>query len=281
MNGVIVINKEKNYTSRDIVNILSKKFNTKKIGHTGTLDPIATGVLVVVIGKYTKLVDILTSSYKEYIATLKLGIKTDTLDITGNILDKKDFNVNKEVINEVLNSFLGESLQEVPIYSAVKINGKKLYEYARENKKVELPKRSININEIELLEYKDDTIKFRCIVSKGTYIRSLINDIGIKLGTYATMCDLQRTKQGDFKIDDSYTLKDIENYNYNILTYKDLFENYELKELNDQEYFKVKNGSYMPINFNNDLVIYTYKNEYIAMYEKHDDIAKIKIMFNN
>ena len=279
MNGILIINKDKDMTSRDVVNIISKKFNTKKVGHSGTLDPIATGVLVIAIGKYTKLIDILTSSYKEYIATLKLGILTDTLDITGNVLDNKDYNVNKELIINTLNSFLGKSIQEVPKYSAIKINGKKLYEYAREGIDIELPKREINIKEIELLDYNEDTIKFRCIVSKGTYIRSLINDIGIKLNTYATMIDLQRTKQGNYSIDDSYTLNDIDNDNYKLLTYKDIFNDYEKYELNDEEYFKVKNGQKMPINFNNEEVVYTYNNEYIALYKKDSNEARIKIMF--
>ena len=131
MNGILLVNKPKDYTSRDIVNKLTKVFNTKKIGHTGTLDPIAEGVLVITIGKCTKLCDILTSTYKEYIATIKLGIKTDTEDITGNILEQKDFNIKEEQIREVLNTFIGKSIQEVPIYSAIKVNGKKLYEYAR------------------------------------------------------------------------------------------------------------------------------------------------------
>ena len=278
MNGVLVINKSKDMTSRDVVNIISKKFNTKKVGHSGTLDPIATGVLVEAIGRCTKLIDILTSSYKEYIATLKLGIQTDTLDITGNIINKKDFDVDKELVINTLNFFLGKSIQEVPKYSAIKINGKKLYEYARNNIEINLPKREIDIKSIELLDYKNDTIKFKCVVSKGTYIRSLINDIGIKLGTYATMVDLCRTKQGNYSIENSYSLEDLNKNKYKLLTYKDIFKNYEKYELNDDEYFKVKNGQKMPINFKNDEVIYIYNNEYIALYKKEGNEAKIKIM---
>ena len=279
MNGILVVNKDKDMTSRDVVNIISKKFNTKKVGHSGTLDPIATGVLVVAIGKYTKLIDILTSSYKEYVATFQLGILTDTLDITGNIIDEKSYGVDKELIESVLNSFLGKSIQEVPKYSAVKINGKKLYEYARKGIDIDLPKREIDIKEIELYSFKGDTITFRCVVSKGTYIRSLINDIGKKLNTYATMTELKRTKQGNFKIEDSYTLKSIEKEQFKLLTYKDIFKSYEKYELNDEEYFKVKNGQKMPINFKNDEIIYTYKDEYIALYVKDNDKARIKIMF--
>ena len=278
MNGVLIVNKDKDMTSRDVVNVICKKFNTKKVGHSGTLDPMATGVLVVAIGKYTKLIDILTSSYKEYVATLQLGLLTDTLDITGKVIDEKNFGVDRELIEDTLNSFLGKSIQEVPKYSAVKINGKKLYEYARENIDIELPKREIEIQEIELYNFRGDTITFRCVVSKGTYIRSLINDIGKKLNTYATMIDLKRTKQGNFKVEDSYTLKSIEKDNYKLLTYKDIFKNFEKYELNDEEYFKVKNGQKMPHNFEGDEVVYIYKDEYIALYEKKGKEAKIKIM---
>ena len=279
MNGLLVVNKSKDMTSRDVVNIISRKFNTKKVGHTGTLDPIASGVLVVAIGKYTKLVDIITSEKKEYIATMKLGVLTDTLDTTGIVLDKKDYNFSKDELLKVLESFKTTYLQEVPKYSAVKINGKKLYEYARNNIDIELPKREVTIYDIELLEYNNDTIKFRCEVSKGTYIRSLIRDIASKLNTYASMSDLIRTKQGIFSINDSYSLDDINNDKYSLLTYKDIFMEYKHIELNDEEYFKVSNGQKMKFNCNDKILILTYKNEYIAMYEKDNELYRIKVMF--
>ena len=189
-NGLLVVNKPKGITSRDVVNKVCRKFNTKSVGHIGTLDPLAEGVLVCLIGKYTKLANILTNHDKEYIASFKLGILTDTLDITGNVLkeDKKDFNKN-EIIN-ALNHFKGTYNQEVPIYSAVKVNGKKLYEYARNNIDVKLPSKIVNIYDIELIDIKDDIITIKCKVSKGTYIRSLIRYIGAFLGTYATMTSL-------------------------------------------------------------------------------------------
>ena len=279
MNGLLVVNKDKDMTSRDVVNIISRKFNTKKVGHTGTLDPLASGVLVVAIGKYTKLVDIITSEKKEYIATMKLGVLTDTLDTTGIVLDKKDYNFSKDELLKVLESFKTTYLQEVPKYSAVKINGKKLYEYARNNIDIELPKREVTIYDIELLEYNNDTIKFRCEVSKGTYIRSLIRDIASKLNTYASMSDLIRTKQGIFSINDSYSLDDINNDKYSLLTYKDIFMEYKHIELNDEEYFKVSNGQKMKFNFNDKLLILTYKNEYISIYEKDNELYRIKVMF--
>ena len=180
MDGVLIVNKEKGVTSRDVVNKICKILNTKKVGHTGTLDPIATGVLVVCVGKATKLVEILTSEDKEYIATVKLGVLTDTLDTDGKVLEEKDVFIKKEDLVRTLNSFVGFYDQEVPIYSAVKINGKKLYEYARSNIKVDLPKRRVEIKKIELLEFNKDHYKFKVLVSKGTYIRSLIKDINDK-----------------------------------------------------------------------------------------------------
>ena len=143
MNGLIVVNKETGKTSRDVVNELNHIFNTKKIGHTGTLDPIASGVLVCVIGKYTKLVNLLTSDAKEYIAEIKLGIKTDTLDITGNVISTNTFNITKSDILKVFDTFPKTYLQTVPLYSSVHVNGKRLYEYARDNTKVTLPKRKV------------------------------------------------------------------------------------------------------------------------------------------
>ena len=255
---IINVCKEKNMTSRDVVNIISKHLHTKKVGHTGTLDPLATGVLLVCTDRDTKLVDILTSKTKEYIATMRLGIQTDTGDITGNIIKKASFRVNKEQIIQTLNSFLGQSTQTVPIYSAVKINGKKLYEYARNGKEVTLPTREITVSNIELIDFHDNLIKFKVTVSKGTYIRSLIEDIGKKLETVATMEDLVRTKQGSYKIEDSYTLDDIKNDNYKPIPLKTVLQDYPSYELNANEYFKVKNGSKMSLNLDDKIVTLLY-----------------------
>ena len=216
MNGIIIVNKPYGYTSRDIVNILCKKFKTKRIGHTGTLDPIATGVLILCIGSATKLVEALTSDDKEYIATVELGTLTDTLDNTGNVIKEEKTNVNVNQIKKALEKMQGVYEQEVPMYSAVKINGKKLYEYAREGINVDLPKRMVNIKSLELInnikyENNKTTFQIRCHVSKGTYIRSLVNDIAHELGTVGTMTSLNRVKQGIFNISDAYTLEDIDN----------------------------------------------------------------------
>ena len=282
MNGILVVNKEPNMTSRDVVNILTKFFNTKKIGHTGTLDPIAEGVLVICLGKYTKLCDLLTSKYKEYIATIKLGIKTDTSDITGTVIEEKDFNITKEQIIEVLNSFKGESLQQVPIYSAVKVRGKKLYEYAREGKEVELPTRNINITNIELISFNNDEIVFKTTVSKGTYIRSLIEDICTKLNTVGTMSKLVRTKQGEFSIEKSYTLEDIKNNNYKLLSLEEVLKDMESIDIDESLLKPVNNGAVINKIFKGDIACLKYDNKIIAIYKTYDkDNKKAKpyIMF--
>ena len=277
MDAILLVNKDKDMTSRDVVNKLIKVFNTKRIGHTGTLDPIATGVLVVCIGKYTKLCDLLTSTYKEYIATIKLGIKTDTSDITGTIVEQKEYKVDKDKINEVLKTFLGKSTQQVPIYSAVKINGKKLYEYAREGIDVELPTREIDIKDIELLDYKDDEMVFKTTVSKGTYIRSLIEDICTKLGTVGTMSSLIRTKQGKFNIEDSYTLEEIEKGNYKVLSLEEVLNDLETIDIDDNLAKLVNNGAIINKTFKSNICLIKHNNEILAIYKTYDkDKGKAK-----
>ena len=275
MNGVIILNKPANITSRDVINQLTKILNTKKIGHTGTLDPIATGVLVICIGKYTKLCEVLTSTYKEYIATIKLGLKTDTLDITGNILNKEEIpNLSEIQIINVLESFLGKSIQTTPIYSAVKINGKKLYEYAREGKEIELPKREIDIQKIELLSYKNNEITFKTTVSKGTYIRALIDDICTKLNIIGTMSSLIRTKQGNFSLENAYTLEEIAKKNYHLLTLEEVLNDYEKINIDDNLFEKVKNGAIITRTFKEEKACLVYKNKIIAIYQVYSKDKK-------
>ena len=277
-NLIIVINKDKNFTSRDVVNKLSKLLGIKKIGHTGTLDPMATGVLVCLTNKYTKLVSLITSLEKEYIAEIKLGIKTDTYDITGNIICTEEVKIfdKKEIIN-VLTSFIGSYEEEVPIYSAVHVNGKRLYEYARNNEDVELPKKIVEIKNIELLEYDNDLIRFKVIVSKGTYIRSLIQDICKSLNTIGTMNSLIRSKQGNFNLEDSYTLEDIENNNYKTMNIEDVLE-LEIVELDNFLYKKVINGNVLNLNYNG-YILFKKNNVDIALYYFDNNIGKLKILF--
>ena len=285
MDGIILVNKPSGYTSRDIVNIASKTLKTKKIGHTGTLDPMAKGVLVLCVGKATKLVKLLTCDNKEYIAGITLGILTDTLDIEGNIIKEENIHFSKEEIINVLDNMKGKYIQEVPIYSAVKVNGKKLYEYARNNEKVELPKREIEIYNIELIDdiiFEKGKIKLniRCKVSKGTYIRALANDIAKKLGTIGIMHSLNRTKEGIFNIEDCNNLKDIENNNYKIYEINEVLNYiYEIK-MNDELYFKIKNGQVIDNIYNKGLIKFTYNNNVIAIYIKDNNNLKPYIMLN-
>lgn len=278
--GIIIINKPKDYTSRDVVNIVSKFFNTKKVGHTGTLDPLATGVLVVCIGKATKLVDYLTSTYKEYIAEFILGIDTDTLDITGNILKEERVSKSKEEIINVLNNMKGEYEQEVPKYSAVKINGKKLYEYAREGIDIELPKRMVDIKSIELLNIEDNKITIKTTVSKGTYIRSLIKDICTNLNTFGTMTNLERTKQGNYSIEDSYKIDELDNAK--IISIEEILKDEFTIEVDDNLYSKIINGAILDNIYQKDLIIFKKDGKILSAYRKYDkDNTKIKpyIMF--
>ena len=275
MDGIIIVDKPKDYTSRDVVNVISKTLHTKKVGHTGTLDPLATGVLVLCVGKATKLVDLITSNDKEYIAEVTLGIETDTLDSEGEVLKKEDVNVTKMDIENTLNSFVGKYMQEVPIYSAVKVNGKKLYEYAREKKEVTLPKREVEIKEIELIDFNINKFTFRVKVSKGTYIRSLIKDIAAKLNTVAIMSNLRRTKQGIFDIKDAYTLEDIENGNYKIISISDSLKDIYTVDMDDILYKKVCNGVRIPNKYNKDKVLFKYNDIPIALYIDDNNTLKM------
>lgn len=274
MNGILVVNKPKGPTSRDIVNIVSKKLNTKKVGHTGTLDPLATGVLVVPVGNALKISELLTSEKKEYIAKVILGYETDMLDITGTETKRNKPNCSKKEIKEVLDNFIGKSKQEVPMYSAVKVDGKKLYEYARNNIKITPPTKEIEVYNIELIDeplYLEDTIEFtiKCLVSKGTYIRSLIRDIGYKLGTYGTMKELKRTMQGTFTIKDSYNIEDIESDNYKLLSIKEALPNIKITKVDDNLLKKIKNGQILESFFKEEISLIVDKNnKEIAIYKK-------------
>jgi len=278
MNGILVVNKEKGYTSRDVVNIVSKILGTKKVGHTGTLDPIAEGVLVLTVGKCTKLCDYLTSNDKEYIAEFVLGYETDTLDNTGEVLKRSEKIVSSEEIIKCINSFVGEYDQVVPKYSAVKINGKKLYEYARNNVSVDLPSRKVLIKDIEVLSV-GESIKIKCSVSKGTYIRSLIRDIGGTLGTYATMTSLVRIKQGIFSIDNSKTLDEMKNGDYNLIKVDELFKEYPKIVLDDENNKKISNGVILDNSYSSDYVLFYYKDKLVSIYKKDGSKIKPFIMF--
>lgn len=208
--GMINVYKEKGFTSHDVVAKLRGICKQKKIGHTGTLDPDAVGVLPLCLGCATRLCDMLTDKDKEYVAVLRLGITTDTQDATGKVLAEKEVSVSEEEVRAVIASFEGEQLQIPPMYSALKVNGKKLYELAREGKEIERKARPIVVHEIEILSENmpEFTIRVKC--SKGTYIRTICHDIGQKLSCGGIMVSLKRTKVGNFGIEDAYTLSQIE-----------------------------------------------------------------------
>lgn len=246
MDGIIVINKPSGYTSHDIVSKIRKKLNIKKVGHTGTLDPLATGVLPILLGGGTKLSQYLINHDKEYIATIKLGVKTDTGDIEGQVIEEKEVpEISVEGLGQVLKSFLGPQKQVPPMYSAIKVNGKKLYEYARQGEKIEIEPRSIEIYSIELLELKQEQIKIKVACSKGTYIRTLCEDIAEKLNTVGTMSALKRTKVGEFDLEKAITVEELENEQIvqnSLITPEKLFINKPEIKLVSEELVKFLNG---------------------------------------
>ena len=208
--GIIVIRKEKGFTSHDVVAKLRGILHMKKIGHTGTLDPDAVGVLPVALGKGTKLVDLITDKEKTYEAVLRLGITTDTQDMSGTVLEEKPVNVTEQQVRETIAGFVGEQLQIPPMYSALKINGKKLYELAREGKTVERKARPVCCYQMEVLDIQLPVVRIRVACSKGTYIRTLCHDIGQKLGCGGCMEQLLRTRVGRFSLEESHTLSEVE-----------------------------------------------------------------------
>ena len=274
MDGIILINKEKGITSRDVVNQICKKLKTNKVGHTGTLDPIACGLMVICVGEGLKLVELLTGHDKEYIAKVKIGIKTDTYDITGKVLEEKEVKLNKDDLIKVLNSFVGEYYQEVPIYSSVKVNGKKLYEYARSGIEVTLPKHLVKIGPIELISFDNDSFSFKVNVSSGTYIRSLINDIGNKLGVPLTMEELLRTKVGEYKLEDA---SDIDNLKVIPITEATNIKKVEIK---DDLIKKISNGVKIDNIYNEKIIMFLYHNTPIAIYKDDNGILKSYRGFN-
>lgn len=210
INGIINVYKEKAFTSHDVVAKLRGILKQKKIGHTGTLDPDATGVLPVCLGNGTKLCDMITDKSKEYQVTFQLGYTTDTQDISGTILSKRAVICDKEQVREAIMSFIGDYNQIPPMYSAIKVNGKRLYELAREGKEIERKARPITINQIEIMEIDLPNIVMKVACSKGTYIRTLCFDIGEQLCCGATMTELTRTRVGEFLLEDAITLNQIE-----------------------------------------------------------------------
>ncbi len=279
------INKPKGISSFDVIKQLRKRLKIKQIGHSGTLDPLASGVLQIGVSKACTLLDYLDSD-KTYIADMQFGYVTKTYDAEGEkeFSEKPDF--SKEKLLEVLNSFLGKTLQIPPKYSAIKINGKKACDIMRGGKDVEIPKREIEIYSIELLEYKKDFAKIKVSCKKGTYIRSLVNDIGLKLGCGAYMADLTRIQAGIFKIENSNNLDD---EIYNEINPLDAL-NIEKYKLNDNEFNKIINGiaikpdektDIMSEKKQNEIILLTKNNKLVSIAYLSDNLIKPKKVFRS
>ena len=278
MDGIILVNKEKGMTSRDVVNLVSRVCHTKKVGHTGTLDPMATGLLVICVGRATKLVEVLTSHQKEYIASMMFGMKTDTKDITGTVLEQRISHITKEQIEIVLHDMTTTYQQEVPIYSAVKIHGKKLYEYARNGEQIELPKREVTIELFKMIDWQNQKqeLTFLTQVSKGTYIRSLVEDIATHLDTIGTMTALTRTKVGNFSLEQANTIAEIKNNQFKVYTiYEVLKAMYETRQIAGELEKKVLNGAKIDNPEDLDIVFFiNEKKEPLALYRREGNLLK-------
>ena len=292
MNGVIVVDKPKGITSNKILGRVKKYLNIKKAGHTGTLDPFATGVLPVCINEATKLIPYFNEDYKEYIGTIHLGIETDTLDDTGTIINNKTVGkIEESDILTCLYSFKGTISQIPPMYSALKINGVRLYSMARKGEIVERKPREVYIDKIELLSFNSPYIEFFVRCSKGTYIRSLASDIGNKLGTCGSLKELKRVSSGPFRIDDSYRLEDIEGNRFRITGISELLSEYSKINADDnlekvvrdgkKLYKKYFNFSKIPEIKENDVVVVKNKKRTVAILEALKSTENIKELKEN
>ena len=276
MDGILVVNKPLGKTSFDMVAQTRREFHTKKVGHIGTLDPMASGVLPILIGSCTKLSDYLMDHDKDYVAIIKLGKSTNTGDQEGEIVEEVEVDesiLEETKVEEVLNSFLGESEQIPPMYSAIKINGKKLYELARAGQTVERKPRKIYISNIQLLNIgkEENKIKFKVTCSKGTYIRTLCEDIAKKLGTIGYMTELTRTRVGEFNIEDEGK----------VISLEELLSKNPSKELDDNEYRKLSNG--IMLEFDNTASSEASSNLdcFVKLYHNKEFIGVAKIEKNN
>lgn len=275
MDGILIVDKPKGYTSHDIVNILRKELKTKKIGHTGTLDPNATGVLPILIGQATKISKYLIEHNKTYIAELTLGKRTSTGDIEGEVIEEsKISNLSKEDVILVLKSFLGKQKQKPPIYSSIKINGMKAYEYARKGLEIEIPEREIEILGISLLSFENNTIIFQTKCSKGTYIRTLCEDIAKKIGTVGFMSNLRRIQVDEFTIKNSFTIEQIKENKICITTIEDAFIKNDSIKLDDKKTEHFLNGVKISINKPDNVYRVYNKNIFLGLGIVHNNLLK-------
>ena len=276
VDGILLIDKEVNYSSFQAINKAKRLIKADKVGHSGTLDPFATGLLVVTVNKATKVNQFIETQDKEYIATLKLGVKTSTLDLEGEVLATKEVpSLNEELIINALNKFKGKIKQIPPMFSALKVNGQKLYDLARQGIEIERKEREVEIFNIELISFNEDEIKFKVHCSKGTYIRTLGESISEELNTYGHLIQLRRTRVGNFKVEDAYKLDELDNFK--LFPIKDALTHYPKIQLNDDEITKIKNGLKFKFNTNeNEILIIDKNEEPIAIYEKDGNIYRSK-----
>lgn len=276
MDGILLLNKEIGYTSFQAINKAKRLINASKVGHSGTLDPFASGLLVVTVNKATKVNQFIETQDKEYIATLKLGIRTSTLDLEGEVIETKEVpSLTEDMIVSALNKFKGKIKQLPPMYSALKVNGQRLYDLARQGIEVERKEREVEIYDIELLSFNNDEIEFKVNCSKGTYIRTLGESISEELNTCGHLIKLIRTRVGNFHIEDAYKLDELNNYK--LFSIKDALVDFYKIKLNGEEIIKVKNGLKFKFNTNEKEVLIVDKDDNpIAIYEKENNYYKSK-----
>ena len=269
LSGCLLINKKVGVTSRFEVNEVSHRLHEKKCGHIGTLDPFASGLLIILVGKATKISPFLERHNKTYIASLKLGQKTDTGDLTGNVIEEKDVpNLTKEEIEKVLSSFLGDSKQIPPMYSALKKDGKPLYEYARKGEEVERKPRDITIFDIKLISFDKDVVTFAAKVSKGTYIRTLGEDIAVKLGTVGHLVELERTMIDNFSVKDAIPSEEADPSK--LISIEDMLKDFPSITLSGKDAFKALNGVALPLQSKEKELLIKDENGIIAIYERSE-----------
>lgn len=285
--GILNINKPAGITSYDVVDVIKKLFIGSKVGHTGTLDPVATGVLPILIGEATKLSDNLTAENKAYRVKMLLGVETNTYDITGKIVFASVVNKDEIYIRERIKRFIGVQEQIPPQYSAIKVEGKRAYQYAREGKEVNLKPRTIEIYDINniAVDLKKREVSFDVYCTKGTYVRSLVNDIGKKLGCGATMVDLTRLRNGNFFIEDSIPLYEFLKLNFeemkrHIVSIDDYYDDLKKIVMKKEEYTKFLNGVKLPYEEQDKLVKVYYNNKYRGLGQIKDNILKRYLIEN-
>jgi len=276
--GIIAINKPKDWTSFDIVNKIKHMVKPNKVGHLGTLDPMATGVLLVTVGKATKLFDIMQQKQKTYVATFEFGKETDTLDATGKVVNSTENVPTKQQILDIIQGFIGKINQIPPMYSAKSVNGVRAYDLARKGETVELKPKEIEIFEIKLIDYSNNILKLEIVCGSGTYIRAIGRDIAYKLGSFATMTELTRTKIDNFDLTNCYEIAKIDKDNvYDFILPISKVLEYEKLNLIENDVFKILNGQIINVDVKNGNYFVISNEEIVAIAVVNNSKAKMSI----